>query len=83
MKENENRSKISQENEAQLQAMYKKLKALRISKGWTFEELSDKSGIKIEILSAIEGGEDFDVEYFIKLCDIYKIHPCKMFFTIS
>ena len=59
---------IKEENDNQKKAMYENLKFMRQLKGWSMEKLSKISGIDKKILTQIEEGRDFDVQYLIQLC---------------
>ena len=68
-----------EENDKQLKKMYHNLKLMRQSREWSLEELSRVSGINKKILTKIENGKDFDIQYLIKLCRIYRIAPHEIF----
>jgi len=70
---------ISEENARSLQTMRDNFKSLRFAKGWSVEDLSKMSGIKAKILTGIEEGEDFDAQYLVDLCRLYKIKPHEIF----
>ena len=72
----------SKEITKQLKIMRGNFKNLHVKNGWSFEELSEISGIKTKILTEIENGQDFDVHYLIKLCQIYGIKPHNIFSPI-
>ena len=74
---------IRDENNKQFKIMRENFKFLREAKGWSINELSEISGIDIKILTDIEEGEDFNIQYFIRLCRIYRIKPHKIFSYID
>ena len=65
--------------EKKLKIISENFKALRLSKGWTIEELAKFSGIKKWILIRMESERNFGVQYLGELCYIYKIPPYKIF----
>lgn len=74
---------VSDENKKQVKTMYENFRLLRKEKGWTIEELSEKSGISVEDLTCIEREEDFNVDFLIVLCRIYGIKPHEIFLPID
>ena len=52
-------------------------------KNWSIEELSRISGINAKILTGIENGEDFEIEFLFMLCHVYGIKPYKIFLSID
>ena len=73
---------IGVQNQNQLETMRKNLKALREAKLWSICELSEISGINEKILTGIENGKDFEVQYLFDLCRIYNIQPHKIFLKL-
>ena len=67
------------ESDQQIEAMRENLRFLRETHGWTIEELSKKSRIRVKVLHDMEGGRDFDIIYLIRLCKLYNIEPYKLF----
>ena len=63
----------------ELEIMRENFRLLRQSKNWSITELSQISGIDEKILTAIENGEDFEVQYLIILCCVYRIKPYEIF----
>ena len=71
--------KAMKDNE-ELATMRKNFRSLRKAHGWTIEELSKISGIRVAVLSNIEeAGRDFDVLYLVRLCNLYHIKPAEIF----
>ncbi len=81
MKKPINDQETGEGNEKEIENMRANFQLLRLSNGWSVEKLSEISGIDKKILTEIEEGEDFDVRYFIKLCNIYRIKPHEIFKT--
>ena len=71
---------IREENNKQIKTMYDNLRQMGQLRAWSLEKLSEISGINKKILTAIENGKEFDVQYLLKLCSIYQIEPCEIFF---
>ena len=69
----------------QILTMRDNLKLLREESQLTLEDLSSKTGICQEILVAMEGDENFGIEYLLRLCQYYRIDPSMIFhpFTIK
>jgi len=67
------------ENDEELRTMRENFRALRRANGWTIEELSKISRVRVNILRDIEEGRDFDVLYLIRLCNLYRIKPAEIF----
>jgi len=66
-------------SDQQIETMRENLRALRLARGWTIEELSKKSRIRVKVLLAMEGDQDFDVVYLIRLCKLYRVKPAELF----
>jgi len=71
------------EGDPEIDTMFENLRLLRQARGWTIEELSKRSGIRVKILTDIEEGRDFDIVYLIRLCNLYHIQPNKIFSHIE
>lgn len=74
---------IRKDNMKQLKRMRKNLKLLRKSGKWSISKLSEISGIDESVLRDIESGKDFEVDYLLSLCRLYKIKPHKNFLQIN
>ena len=70
------------EQDKQLEKMYENLRLLRRARGWTIEDLSKLSGIRVKFLTDIEEGRDFDVRYLIRLCRLYGIKAREIFYDL-
>ena len=73
----------TEENTKGLRIMRDNFIFLRQRKGWSVQELSEISGIAEKILTNIEKGKDFEVQYLFKLCYIYHIKPHQIFSDIT
>ncbi len=74
---------LKEENQQQFEAIGENFKLLRERNGWSLEKLSEDSGIKIKVLSDIENGGDFGLEYLFKLCGIYGKKPKEIFTKLT
>ena len=74
---------VHEEIVSQIKTMRKNLKELRKEKSWSFEELSKKSGINVEILKAIEVGKDFNIIHLFTLSKLYNLHIQELFSPIK
>jgi len=70
------------EDDEEIRTMRENFRSLRQACGWTVEELSKLSGIRVKILNDIEEGGDFNIVYLIRLCNLYHIKPAKIFFAL-
>jgi transcriptional regulator with XRE-family HTH domain len=70
---------INKETMMQLKNMQKNLLLFRLAKGWSIQELSRISKINEKILFDIENGNDFNIEFLLTLCRLYKIKPHQIF----
>ena len=70
-------------NKNQMQTMRENFKLLREGKKWSFEDLSQISGINANTLIGIENGEDFEIGFLFDLCRIYAIKPQKVFLLLE
>jgi len=71
------------EGDPEIDMMFENLRSLRQAQGWTVEELSRLSGIRIKVLTDIEEGRDFDVVHLIRLCELYHIKPATVFYHME
>lgn len=55
------------------------LRELRHSKGWTLEETEENGWDDWKYLQRIESGKNITIKTFLKICDLYKIRPSKVF----
>jgi len=67
------------EDDEEIRTMRKNFRSLCLAHGWTIEELSKISGVRIKVLRDIEEGRDFKVIYLIQLCNLYHIATAKIF----
>ncbi len=70
---------INEEHKKMLKVIGGNFKLIREKRDLTLDKLSELSGIEIKILTDIENGEDFDLDYVFKLCQIYNIEPKAIF----
>ncbi len=59
------------EEARQVQILRENVYLLRKSQGLSNEQLSKRSGIPVEVLYALENGEDVDMKYCLDLCRYY------------
>ena len=72
--------KLTEESKKSLITVSGNFKFLRQANDLSIERLSEISGIDAKILTDIEDGQDFDVRYLIRLCDIYHVKSHKILF---
>lgn len=70
---------IKGKNQKQLEQMWKNFKYLRISNGWTLEEVSGGTGIPLNVLIEMEEGEDFEIGHLPVLCRFYQVKLSEIF----
>ena len=74
---------MNEKDDEEIKKMRENFKLLRQAQGWTIEELSQISGIRIKVLTDIEEGRDFAVIYLVQLCHLYHIKPAKIFYDVE
>ena len=66
-------------SDEQIETMRENIRLLRRARGWTIEELSKISGIRVKVLRDMEEGRDFDVRCLMKLSKLYHIKTPELF----
>ena len=74
---------VHEENINQIETMRKNLKNLREEKGWSIQDLSEKSGINSGVLWSVENEQDCEINHLFILCKLYNIEVHKIFSPIK